>query len=124
MSHKLKRAIVVYKKAYLFGAQYLVTLRIPRGALCRFDPREAGRKRQKNRCSHARVMRVQRLHVGTNRPRGRPTTKEVYSRWDAFFPYRTGAVVKPTRPFDRSNDQCAPGIHFFASESAARFWWG
>ena len=113
---KLKKGVVVYKAAYTKytnlreKSKVLITLYLPKGTLCRFQPRP-GKRQPKNRASQAKVRSILNL-----------TTKEqltrAYAGWDGSL-YQVGKMKKPRRSFDESSDVCASGIHFFATRSQA-----
>jgi len=113
MPYKLKEGITVWKKGETkHGSPCLIELWLPKGTLCRFNPRRPLRGWIKNRCDRARVVSILSLY----------THREIKRADGKFypFPYRVGTWVRPEMPFDKSSNLCASGIHFFTDKEAAR----
>lgn len=111
----LKKDMTVYKSGQsLTGRKVLITLKLPAGTLCRFNPREKGREEEKNRSNRARVVRIEGW-------RGAQYMVAKPIRYDyTGFQYDVGKLVRPERAFDRGDGPCESGIHFFTSVERAR----
>jgi hypothetical protein len=121
MSYRLKRPAIVWKQVFTdgFGREpVLAKLRIPVGALTRFNPFNHRRATEKNRCSQARVLGMWRMD---KRRRVGREVQSAFAGWNHSFVYTTGKVVRPSGfEFSPSNATCGPGIHFFRDRDAAR----
>lgn len=104
----------VYKAAHRTDNdnECIVVLTIPAGSRVRLSDDRYG----KCRAERARVERIEtlkgKLIDGTT----------AYSRHDNSFKYRVGRTVKPTKPFNLTNEECASGIHFFFVRKKAVQW--
>lgn len=108
MSSTVKRAVTVYKKV----AHCLVTLTLRKGTKTR---RPVKLYAGKNRASGAYVKRIVPLR-GSKKER-----REVWAIPGMGHPlqYVVGKTVEP-HAFDKSDEQCAAGIHFYRDKEAAR----
>lgn len=122
---RLTRDVRGWKKTRLLVARapyrrssVITELRIPKGALVYFS-----NFHNKLRASSAWVVKMTEytaagrevlvsrgLWAGGVKCRGRD------------FLYRKGKRVRPRKPFDRSPETCASGIHFFLTKKEARQW--
>lgn len=135
----LKRDIEVYKAAYAIntrvwskqGKKVLITLWLPKGTRCNFDPRDSTRSEAKNRCDRAVVRRIQGLHRRSVRDKKHGGYYSVWSilpkRYqkavsghDSDFIYTVGKRVTPRFAFAKTGRECASGVHFFANRNAAK----
>lgn len=137
MSYEVRKSFLAYKAAYVLpwkerdivrihNKRVLITLRIAKGALLNEKPPKDF-PRKKLRTNRARVVRMRLLTAKgvLSKKKNHPTT--AYSGFHSVacastqdFVYKTGAVVKPEFPFNRTDDTtCSSGIHFFRSKQRA-----
>ena len=99
--------LVGWKKAHAEESPVIVQLRIPA------DARRSNATGRKCRCDKATV-------VGMHLMDGTPFEGEAVSSHDPDFKYRVGDVIS-VPDFDEDVwNECAPGIHFFITETEAR----
>jgi hypothetical protein len=111
----LQRDYVVYKKVKIEGAKRpgIATLILTEGTMVR---REIGKDPidgdLKNRASRAYVAAINTW--------GGSFVEEAYSLYDRWFRYTVGKVVRPVCAFNRTQEQCESGIHFYETAADAR----
>lgn len=112
------KPMTTFKKAYLdapYAGEALVTLRIPRFTLVRYD---GDYPENKQRASRAEAVSIEKLNYEQRTGLMRDVA---YSGHDTRFLYAVGKTVR-TLDFELRNEKCAPGIHFFINEIDARRW--
>lgn len=107
----------VYKAAYYDDKNHderpcIVVLQIPANTRVRLSTNSSG----KCRAERAKVLRIETLG-------GTPVLGvSAYAGHDNDFRYRVGRTVRPTKPFNVQDVECASGIHFFFTKALARAW--
>lgn len=110
--HVIKESVLVYRKSRLKnGTDVIVTLELPKGTLIN----RVLSSHSKNRASVAIVKAIDSTDGRTNYKEALP----LMPRYRDGTVYRVGNVVTPSSGFDRSNDECAAGIHFFSHRGDA-----
>lgn len=112
MAVTVKKSIVVYKSGRAPGSvPVLILLEIPKGAKVwrSITPENAG----KNRASRAKVLSIESVD-------GLKRFEKATAR--KGFVYQVGKTVKPIRPFDVHDNECASGIHFYLRRREAMEW--
>ena len=99
--------LVGWKKAHAEESPVIVQLRIPA------DARRSNATGRKCRCDRATVMDMHLLD-------GTLFEGEAASQHDPDFKYRVGDVISVPDFDDDVWNECAPGIHFFITETEAR----
>jgi hypothetical protein len=131
--HKVPRNTIVYKAAKTSrGAICLVSLELTRGTWIN----RVITSQEKNRASRAIVVAINRIeikdslynHSGNVRKEQLSIAYSDFKYdnlgWDFekksdLFPYILGKTVIPRKPFSKSREECASGIHFFINKQKA-----
>ena len=123
---KLKEPLVGYKKVY--GAKSLlpviVKLLIPAGAFVRLESKSfweempTKHNHQKMRASSAKVTSMTNQYSESKFRGSKVIPKCQQNTRGRTINYRVGKVARP-HWFDRSDTQCAGGIHFFTNREDA-----
>lgn len=111
---EIQQPTIVYKKVRIKNyTPIIATLLLPEGTILYTS--EQGFRRRKLRASQAIVLELRTM-------RSNRLLQTAKSEWDNSFRYRVDEFVFPKKPFCRKKQECASGIHCFATEAEARKW--